>query len=140
MIVEQIVECEEGIRPVSSSRSVLVAEDDPVAQIIIKNNLAKIVEAEVTIVDDGAEALALCNTDRFDLLIFDLNLPSIKGTRLISFLRTSPGKNATTPAMLLSAHTASDLAGIKGVALADAVMTKPLDFAVFEAHVSLFIT
>ena len=123
-------------------KNILVAEDDPVAQVIIKNNLQQIesMDVNVVIVDDGKEALSHCLSDDFDMIIVDLNLPSLKGTRLISCLRTSSGKNKSTPTMLISAHTKDEIRQIKGSALADTSMSKPLVAAEFKSEVAAFLS
>lgn len=121
-------------------KNILVAEDDPVAQVILKNNLKQIENVEVTVVGDGKEALSQCLKEDFDMIIVDLNLPSLKGTRLISFLRTSVGKNKSTPTMLLSAHTKDEIRAVKGSALADAIMSKPVISDEFKSQVVSFIS
>ena len=119
----------------SKQREVLLAEDDPVSQEIFAEILKGIPGLNVTAVADGGEVLSLCETRKYDLFIFDLNLPTIKGNKLISYIRTASKINRDKPIMLLSAHTTAELARVKGAALADAVMSKPLDIDAFSSRV-----
>jgi two-component system, sensor histidine kinase and response regulator len=118
-------------------QEVLLAEDDPISQEIVTEILKGVAGLNVTAVADGGEVLALCASGKFDLFILDLNLPTIKGNKLISYIRTSCKHNRDTPIILLSAHTMAELSRVKGAALASAIMSKPLDINAFSSQVRL---
>lgn len=66
--------------------SVLVVEDDPtVAEVIIGLLRARDIQAEHA--GHGLDALSCVVSDRFDLLLIDLDLPGLSGTELARMLR-----------------------------------------------------
>ncbi len=76
--------------PVHSKRGlkVLVAEDEPLAALVIEDVLTS--EGHVVaLAQDGAEALELAGRDSFDLLLTDLAMPRLGGLELIQRLRQS---------------------------------------------------
>jgi DNA-binding response OmpR family regulator len=103
------------------ARRILVVEDD--------RDIAQLVElhlrdmgAEVTLVHDGAEALALAQSEPFDLLILDITLPSVDGLEICRRIRSS---ERYTPILMLTARS-SEVDRIIGLELgADDYLTKP---------------
>lgn len=62
--------------------NILVADDDEQYPImlakILRNN-----QHDVVIANDGAEALKLCKTQKFDLIVTDILMPNVDGIDLI---------------------------------------------------------
>jgi hypothetical protein len=71
---------------VSHSYNVLVVEDNPVFQEVLKS-VFKSHQLRVSIASDGESALSLIHQDLFDCLIVDLNLPDYKGVELLKKIR-----------------------------------------------------
>ncbi|NUU38418.1 ATP-binding protein [Pseudomonas sp. C2B4] len=71
---------------------VLVAEDNVINQLILKDQLEEL-GCQVVLAGDGAEALALWGKDDFDVVLTDINMPGINGYDLTRKLR-SIGCNA----------------------------------------------
>ncbi len=65
---------------------VLVAEDEPLAAMVIEDVLSSEGHA-VTLAPDGAAALALTAHHAFDVLLTDLAMPRLSGLELIQRLR-----------------------------------------------------
>ncbi|QPC86517.1 response regulator [Mesorhizobium sp. NBSH29] len=86
----------------------------------------------VDVVGDGASALAVIDTERFDLVILDLNLPEVDG---LEVLRTMRGRQHDAAVLILSARgTLGER--VKGLDLgADDYMIKPFDVGELEARV-----
>lgn len=121
---------------VNGARRVLIAEDDPVSQAIFEDVLHAMPDVATDIVGDGREALALCISEEFDLFIFDLNLPSVKGSKLLSYIRTSSRLNREKPVLLMSALPEGELMKVKGAALASAILHKPFNITELTRIVS----
>ena len=66
--------------------SVLVAEDNPVNQEILREQLEAL-GVRVTLADDGEQALARWKEASFDLVITDVNMPKLDGYQLTRRLR-----------------------------------------------------
>lgn len=62
----------------TSSKRVLVAEDNPVNQEVMQLMLAQY-PVEVVMVDNGAEAVERFNSELFDLIMLDLQMPIMDG-------------------------------------------------------------
>ncbi len=82
---------------------VLVAEDNPVNQVTLRGQLESL-GCEVTVADDGEEALALWDISPHDLVLTDVNMPYLNGYELAERLRAEgvacPIVGVTANAML----------------------------------------
>jgi len=82
------------------SGRLLVAEDVPTNQMLIRLLLEKM-GFEVTIVEDGAEAVARVLDENFDLILMDIQMPNMNGYEATKTLRK---KGVTTPIVALTAN------------------------------------
>ena len=78
---------------------ILLLEDDALLSKILTKHLS--LEYTVTLVYDGDTALETVETQKFDLLILDSNVPGITGLELIKELREY---NDTTPIIMITAY------------------------------------
>ncbi len=78
---------------------ILLMEDDPVLGDIVFTYLSEYYE--VTHAFDSAEAQEWIDDTRFDLFIFDINVPGKSGVELLEELRSF---NDTTPAIIITAY------------------------------------
>lgn len=115
---------------------ILLAEDDEVNQDIVKAFLAGTPELELTVASDGRAALEAALVKKYDLMIFDQQMPHLTGDRVLLHLRAARTVNAKTPVIRFTA--AADLKPLEinqvnGVA--EAVLPKPLGKAVLLSTV-----
>lgn len=76
---------------------------------------------DVTTVNDGAEALAICQDEKFDVVVSDIEMPGMNGFEFAEKLR-SQDKWKTVPMVALSAHSsAADMARGRDVGFDDYV-------------------
>lgn len=109
---------------------ILLAEDDEVNQDIVRAFLADDQQLELTIASDGKEALEAAMSKRFDLMIFDQNMPFITGDRVIRHLRAGRSVNAETPAIRFTADADLKPMEIKTIdGISGATLPKPLNKA-----------
>ena len=80
-----------------------MAEDNPSNQRIIDLFLRPL-EADVTIVGDGKQALDALLSSRFDLVLMDMQMPVMDGLEATRSLRASRGPNAEIPVLALTAN------------------------------------
>ena len=91
-------------RQVSPARSnggptlVLVVEDDLVSSVLIDGYLAE-AGYQVVTVADGADALLQLGQRKFDLLILDINIPTLSGLKLFEIMLQ---KQIDTPALFIT--------------------------------------
>ena len=98
-----------------SKASILLVEDDKDSQALIRRFLEG-GGYEVTVADDGIDALMQLGRSQFDLILSDLNMPNLGGFKL---LETMKQKKLETPIALLTGETdeASEIKGFElGVA------------------------
>jgi CheY-like chemotaxis protein len=101
---------------------VLVVEDDPEAALFAVYALGKRGQFAVTHTPDPLEALALAESEPWDLALTDLDLPVISGTELIAALRRiAPG----LPVIVVTAQAGDDLPG-EGASRPDRLLVKPV--------------
>jgi CheY-like chemotaxis protein len=85
-------------------KSILIVEDDPIQRKHIVG-LMEPIEAHVTAVSTGEEALALLKDKRFDCVVLDLGLPGLTGWQVIDHLKANEALQKTP----LLVYTAKDL-------------------------------
>jgi len=78
---------------------ILLMEDDPVLGDIIHDYLSQFYTTDRAF--DSQEAQAIIDEERYDLFIFDINVPGKSGVELIEELRSF---NDTTPAIIITAY------------------------------------
>lgn len=89
--------------PLSQGPQILLAEDNPINQKIMKRHLISTLqldENDVFIASNGREALDLASKRKFDLIITDWEMPPPDGIELTILLRskkTGMGLNINTP-------------------------------------------
>lgn len=103
---------------------ILVAEDNPVNQRVIRGLLSH-AGFEVVLAQDGEEALSMLESDGpFDLAIIDMHMPELSGTEVIQRWRFT--ENGHLPIIMLTADAREDAEQASQQAGADAFLTKPV--------------
>ena len=83
---------------------VLVAEDNPINQATLRNQLEQL-GCTVTVASDGADALSLWPLTQYDALLTDVNMPKLNGYELASALRA---QGAVIPIIGVTANAMRD--------------------------------
>jgi len=116
---------------------VLLAEDHPVNQKVVQYILEPL-GARLTIVSDGAQAVALLANVCFDLVLMDMQMPVMDGlaaTRALRAAEAARGEQAPAPVIMLSANALAEhrLEALK--AGADRHLAKPVKAAALIAAI-----
>lgn len=77
-----------------SKARVLVVDDSPTMRQLIVFSLRRLPDLEIDEAGDGVAALKKLSTQKYDLLLTDLNMPIMDGLKLISLLRNDEQYNA----------------------------------------------
>jgi len=124
-------------RDAGRSLKVLVADDNAVNQTV----LAKILERanhELTLVAHGDEALDTLERERFDIAIFDRNMPGMSGIEAVRALRMMEMGGPRLPVIVLSADVTEEARREAAEAGADLYLTKPVQATrLLEALITL---
>jgi hypothetical protein len=114
---------------------VLVAEDNPVNQLVITRFLAKL-GASCVVVPNGGEAVDAFLRERFDLVLMDIQMPVMDGlaaTRRIRALEDAQGLRRTRMAAMTANASAEDRVSAAEAGLDDH-LTKPMRWEDLRAY------
>ncbi len=117
----------------------LVAEDNPVNQLLARRLLEK--EGHlVTVVEDGAQAVAAAGRHRFDLILMDIQMPHMGGFEATARIRELEQQNGLprTPIIALTAHAMKGDEGRCRDADLDDYLSKPLRVPALKAKLELW--
>jgi len=104
---------------------ILVVEDSPTMRQLISFALKRLRGAEIVEAGDGVEGLKKLNSDTFDLIITDINMPVMDGLKLISLVRRDV-KYRNIPIMVITTEGGAEDRE-RALALgANAYITKPI--------------
>jgi len=104
---------------------ILVVEDSPTMRQLISFALKRLRDAEITEAADGVEGLKKLNSDSFNLVITDINMPVMDGLKLISLIRRDV-KYRSIPIMVITTEGGAEDRE-RALALgANAYITKPI--------------
>ena len=113
---------------------ILLAEDNPVNQMLVAEVLRRAGHA-VEVVEDGAAAVALAAEGRFDIVLMDVQMPGMDGLAAARRIRALPGAAGALPIVALTAHVQQQDAERCLAAGMNDHLTKPLDLPTLLACV-----
>jgi len=85
-------------------KKILVADDDFLNQTIVAHILKK-EHVNLTLVNDGLEALSKIKEETFDVVLLDINMPNMTGEELMKSKKTGIKTNLETPFLALTGNT-----------------------------------
>ncbi len=115
-----------GLVPELRGRRVLVAEDNPINQQVAAELLASW-GLEVVCAADGREAVRLAASQRFDLVLMDIQMPGMDGLAATRSIRAQGGRLAGLPIVAMTAHATGEARSQCLAAGMNAHLVKPLD-------------
>lgn len=107
---------------------ILVVEDSPTMRQLIVFALKRLKGVTVVEANDGVDGLKKLSSDRFDLVMTDINMPVMDGLKLVSLIRND-ATHKDTPIVVITTEGAQE---DKDRALslgANAFVTKPVQSA-----------
>jgi CheY-like chemotaxis protein len=104
---------------------VLLADDDPINQVVIAQMLRRAGHA-VVVVEDGERALDALTSDRFDVAVVDLHMPRLDGIEAIRRYQAGGSGRHLTPCILLTANATREVRERVAGVLVAAFLTKPV--------------
>jgi signal transduction histidine kinase/ligand-binding sensor domain-containing protein/DNA-binding NarL/FixJ family response regulator len=110
--------------PEATRGHVLLVEDEPVNAAVARGYLAEL-GCTSTWVANGLEAVARFATERFDLIMMDLNMPLMDGFATTRLIRQRAGAHGRVPIVALTAHEAKKYADACRDADMDDILSKP---------------
>lgn len=110
------------------SMQILAVEDDEISQILLKKLIERI-GADLEVASDGIEAIQKYGQKKYDMILMDVQLPSISGLEVTEVIRTFERRtDEHTPIIGLSAHALNRDREECLASGMDDYMSKPIDF------------
>jgi CheY-like chemotaxis protein/HPt (histidine-containing phosphotransfer) domain-containing protein len=103
---------------------VLVVEDEPVNAAVAQGYLAEL-GCTSAWVENGPEAIARSATEKFDLIMMDLNMPTMDGFATTRLIREREGSRRRVPIVALTAHDSANYRDSCLSAGMDDLLSKP---------------
>ncbi len=120
---------------------VLAAEDNDVNQLVLQTLLSQ-VGIEPTVVSDGAMAVAAWEREAWDIILMDIQMPTMDGVQATREIRRREAETgrARTPILAVTANAMVHQVAAYDAAGMDGVVSKPIEiarlFAAMEAALS----
>ena len=106
----------------------LVVEDSPTMRQLIAFALKRIPGSKIVEANDGIDALKKLSTQKFDVILTDINMPIMDGLKLVSMVRNDPAHKGI-PIIIITTEGAEEDRK-RGLALgANAYIPKPIQTA-----------
>lgn len=113
-------------------KRILIAEDNPVNQIVLKSFLEKMGIEHITTADNGEIAVNMCTKQHFDLIMMDIQMPVMDGLLASKLIRELPGYS-DTPIIATTANiTHNDEPDYINAGITD-IVNKPIEFNALQA-------
>lgn len=108
-----------------SAATFLIVEDSPTMRQLLVFSLRCLKECRIVEAVDGVDALKKLTSERFDLVITDINMPMMDGLKLISLIRGN-ARTKSVPIIIVTTEGAEEDRK-RGLALgANAYIAKPI--------------
>ena len=117
---------------------VLVVEDNPVNQKVAQRFLERL-GCTVRVAANGAEAVEACSSERFDLVLMDMQMPVMDGISATRAIRARASRGARTPIVALTANVLAGQFQSCIDAGMDDVLAKPLEPARLQEVLERFL-
>ncbi len=114
---------------------ILVAEDNPVNQEVIRRYLEK-GSHRVDVVGDGIEAVKAVQDAAYDLVIMDMQMPVMDGLEATRRIRARPGATGRTPIVAMTANVTAEAVAQCVAAGMDRYLSKPLNARILWQHLA----
>ncbi len=122
---------------IGTRNCILLAEDNLVNQKVAVRLLERL-DYRVDVVGNGAEAIAAWQTDRYDLILMDCQMPELDGYEATREIRRLENGAAHIPIVALTAHAMKGADKECFAAGMDGYLSKPIDRDELNAALALF--
>jgi signal transduction histidine kinase/DNA-binding NarL/FixJ family response regulator len=121
----------ENLKPIwleteSLPARVLVVEDLPMNQLVIEGYL-RAAGHDVVFAANGVEAVAVVESEKFDLVLMDMEMPEMDGITATRAIRASSGPMRAVPIVALTANALLEDAALCRAAGMNDFLSKPID-------------
>src|SRR5436190_10641543 len=105
--------------------SCLIVEDSPMMRQLLVFALSRVKQLRVTEADDGVDGLRKLATEKFDIILTDINMPIMDGLKLVKRVRTD-AVHKDVPIVVITTESAEEDRQRALSLGANAYITKPI--------------
>ena len=98
---------DEQIAEIIKERKILIVEDNPINQMLIKEVFKIFQKSDVDLAEDGLEAIEMCEKNQYDIIFMDIQMPRCDGVEATLKLREMTVYNQV-PIVALTANAFSE--------------------------------
>ncbi|MFZ5610343.1 MAG: response regulator [Pseudomonadota bacterium] len=120
-------------RKTGASLCVLVVEDNPVNQLLLRKLLAELGH-KVDLANDGEAAVRLAQAHPYDVILMDIQMPGMDGVTAFRKIRASNSAASQTPVIALTANAMQEQKESYLKAGMDGYVAKPIDIEILAAE------
>jgi len=113
--------------PLPPTFRILVAEDDPLNQTVLKGMLSRM-QADFLLVDNGLSAVEAARETAYDLILMDIQMPIMDGMEATRQIRALENPNQKTPILAISAHAVDEVKRDSLKSGMSGFLEKPIEF------------
>jgi two-component system chemotaxis response regulator CheY len=117
----------------------LIVDDFSTMRRIVRNLLKEIGFANAEEAEDGAVALSMLKTSKYDFIVSDINMPNMNGFELLKSVRSDEGLKAI-PFLMVTAEAKKDDIVMAAQGGASGYIVKPFTKATLEEKVQKILT
>ena len=105
--------------------NILMVEDSELMRELMCISLSRLVKVNITEADDGLVAIKKLSSNRYDLVMADINMPVMDGIKLVKYIRND-SDHKDVPVIIISTQSnPDDIQKIKQMGV-QAYLTKPV--------------
>jgi two-component system chemotaxis response regulator CheY len=120
-------------------KKILVVDDSPSIRNVLKSTLQG-GGFEVATAQDGQKAIKMVNSESFDLIITDVNMPNMNGIEFTDSVRKGENPNKHVPILVSTTESAREKKDSGRVAGASGWIVKPFEGATLLAAVNKLLS
>ncbi len=118
--------------------NILLAEDNTTTQFLVYE-VMKMWGHAVTVVENGKLAVEKVESEKFDIILMDMQMPVMDGTEAVRIIRRAAASIAATPIIALTADAIPENRLRYLEAGCDTVVTKPIEWSVLAHEIKTLI-
>jgi len=117
---------------------ILFAEDNATTQFLVREVMEMWGHA-ITVAENGKQAVAKAQTEAFDIVLMDMQMPVMDGAEAVRMIRRGEAAGAAVPIIALTADAIPESRARYLEAGCDAVVTKPIEWHVLAREMKVLI-
>ncbi len=117
----------------------LVVDDSALIRTMVKSALRAVGVSDLTEARDGKEALSLLDSQKFELMVLDWNMPEVTGLEVVEAMRNGESLNKDIPILMVTAEATKDKVSRIAKLKVNGYVVKPITSEILEKKLSILV-